>query len=40
MIFYVVDQIFREANISANPNASVKYADFIKIVCAPIPDYY
>jgi len=35
-----IDQICREANISANPNAMVKYADFVKIVCAPIPDYY
>jgi len=35
-----IDQICREANISSNPNGMVKYADFVKIVCAPIPDYY
>ena len=33
-----VDQIFREANIS--PNGVVKYEEFVKIVCAPVPDYY
>ena len=33
-----VDQIFREANIS--PNGMVKYEEFVKIVCAPVPDYY
>merc|ERR1711992_159358 len=33
-----VDQIFREANIS--PNGTVKYEEFVKIVCAPVPDYY
>jgi len=33
-----VDQIFREANIQ--PNGFVKYDDFVKIVCAPVPDYY
>ncbi|CAL8120517.1 unnamed protein product [Orchesella dallaii] len=35
-----VDQIFREANVSANSNGMVKYADFVRIVCAPVPDYY
>jgi len=33
-----VDQIFREANI--NPNGVVKYEQFVKIVSAPVPDYY
>uniref|UniRef100_A0A2P2I4N4 Calmodulin-like protein 4 n=1 Tax=Hirondellea gigas TaxID=1518452 RepID=A0A2P2I4N4_9CRUS len=33
-----VDQIFREANI--NPNGTVRYEDFTKIVSAPVPDYY
>jgi calmodulin len=33
-----VDQIFREANIQ--PNGTVKYEEFVKIVCAPVPDYY
>jgi len=33
-----VDQIFREANV--NVNGMVKYTDFVKIVCAPVPDYY
>jgi len=33
-----VDQIFREANIQIN--GQVKYEDFVKIVCAPVPDYY
>lgn len=33
-----VEQIFREANIQ--PNGFVKYDDFVKIVCAPVPDYY
>ena len=34
----LVDQIFREANI--HPNGVVKYEEFVKIVCAPVPDYY
>ena len=34
----LVDQIFREANI--NPNGVVKYEQFVKIVSAPVPDYY
>jgi len=33
-----VDQLFREANI--NPNGTVRYDQFVKIVCAPVPDYY
>jgi len=33
-----VDHLFREANVSNN--GMVKYADFIRIVCAPVPDYY
>lgn len=33
-----VDQLFQEANIS--PRGQVKYEEFVKIVCAPIPDYY
>ncbi len=35
-----VDQIFREADISLNRNSTVKYSEFVKIVCAPVPDYY
>lgn len=31
-----VDQILREANISGS---YVKYQDFIKVLCAPAPDY-
>lgn len=33
-----VDRIFREANV--NSNSMVRYEDFVKIACAPIPDYY
>nr|CAG4638812.1 EOG090X0GKM [Cyclestheria hislopi] len=33
-----VDQIFREANIKSN--TMVKYEDFVKVVVAPVPDYY
>ncbi|XP_012062884.1 PREDICTED: calmodulin-like protein 4 [Atta cephalotes] len=33
-----VEQIFREANVSLNGH--VKYEDFVKIACAPVPDYY
>lgn len=33
-----VDNIFREANV--NNNSNVRYADFVKIACAPVPDYY
>lgn len=33
-----VDKIFREANVT--PNGMVKYEDFVKIACAPVPDYY
>jgi len=33
-----VDRIFREANV--NNNTMVKYEDFVKIACAPVPDYY
>ncbi|XP_075989986.1 calmodulin-like protein 4 [Anticarsia gemmatalis] len=33
-----VDNIFREANV--NNNSNVRYEDFVKIACAPVPDYY
>lgn len=33
-----VDNIFREANVSNN--GTVRYSDFVKIACAPVPDYY
>lgn len=33
-----MEQIFREANVSLNGH--VKYEDFVKIACAPVPDYY
>ncbi|XP_034948679.1 calmodulin-like protein 4 [Chelonus insularis] len=33
-----VEQIFREANVSRNGH--IKYEDFVKIACAPVPDYY
>ncbi|CAH2083622.1 unnamed protein product [Euphydryas editha] len=33
-----VDNIFREANVSNN--GIVHYEDFVKIACAPVPDYY
>ncbi|CAG2053624.1 unnamed protein product [Timema podura] len=33
-----VEQIFREANVT--PNGQVQYEDFVKIACAPVPDYY
>lgn len=33
-----VDSIFREANISAS--GSVRYEDVVRVVCAPVPDYY
>jgi len=32
------DRIFREANIQMN--GTVRYEEFVKIVCAPVPDYY
>jgi Ca2+-binding EF-hand superfamily protein len=32
-----VDMLFREAQIA--PNGKVRYEDFVKIACAPIPDY-
>lgn len=35
---FTVEQIFREANVSTN--SMVKYEDFVKIACAPVPDYY
>lgn len=31
-----VDALFREANINGH---YVKYEDFIRIICAPVPDY-
>nr|CAG4645891.1 EOG090X0GKM [Lynceus sp. MCZ IZ 141354] len=33
-----VDQIFREANVK--PGSMIKYEEFIKTVCSPVPDYY
>ncbi|KAG5897259.1 Calmodulin-like protein 4 [Gonioctena quinquepunctata] len=33
-----VDRIFREANVTNN--SMVRYEDFVKIACAPVPDYY
>ncbi|XP_023235731.1 LOW QUALITY PROTEIN: calmodulin-like protein 4 [Centruroides vittatus] len=33
-----VDHILREANVT--PNGYVKYEDFIRVVSAPVPDYY
>ena len=33
-----VDNIFREANVTNN--SMVCYSDFVKIACAPVPDYY
>jgi hypothetical protein len=36
--FFSVEQIFREANVS--PGGQVHYQDFVKIACAPVPDYY
>ncbi|XP_023020958.1 calmodulin-like protein 4 [Leptinotarsa decemlineata] len=33
-----VDRIFREANV--NNSSMVKYEDFAKVACAPVPDYY
>ncbi|CAH1390505.1 unnamed protein product [Nezara viridula] len=33
-----VEQIFREANVT--PGSMVNYEDFVKIACAPVPDYY
>ncbi|XP_077524797.1 calmodulin-like protein 4 isoform X1 [Amblyomma americanum] len=33
-----VDGIFREARIS--PNGPVQYNDLVRVVCAPVPDYY
>lgn len=33
-----IDNIFREANVSNN--GQVRYSDFVKIACAPVPDYY
>lgn len=33
-----IDNIFREANVQHNGN--VCYSDFVKIACAPVPDYY
>lgn len=39
-ISFSVDQIFREASIPTSGNSMVKYEDFVKIACAPNPDYY
>lgn len=36
--FREVDNIFREANVSSN--GQVRYADFVRVACAPVPDYY
>lgn len=36
--FFIVDQIFREANVT--PNGQVLHQDFVRIACAPAPDYY
>lgn len=33
-----VENIFREANV--NGNGMIRYSDFVKIACAPVPDYY
>ncbi|XP_055383467.1 calmodulin-like protein 4 [Condylostylus longicornis] len=33
-----IDNIFREANVSNN--GTIRYSDFVKIACAPVPDYY
>ena len=33
-----VEQLFWEAKV--NPNGTVKYKDFVKILTAPVPDYY
>lgn len=33
-----IDNIFREANVQNN--GTVHYSDFVKIACAPVPDYY
>ena len=33
-----VDNIFREANV--NGDGMIRYSDFVKIACAPVPDYY
>lgn len=33
-----IDRIFREANV--HNNSMVAYEDFVKIACAPVPDYY
>jgi calmodulin len=33
-----VDNIFREANVGNN--GQIRYSDFVKIACAPVPDYY
>lgn len=33
-----VDNIFREANVSGD--GMIRYSDFVKIACAPVPDYY
>ena len=38
IIKFLVEQIFREANISSH--GYVNYQEFVKIVCAPVPDYY
>lgn len=35
---FTVDQFFREAAVS--PNGMIKYEDFVRIACAPNPDYY
>lgn len=37
--FREVENIFREANLHNN-NSQIRYEDFVKICCAPIPDYY
>lgn len=33
-----IQAIFRETNV--NPNGEINYTEFLKIVSAPVPDYY
>lgn len=33
-----IDRLFKEAKIPANGN--VRYEDFVRLVCQPVPDYY
>ncbi len=34
-----LDALFRETNTNGSDNSLIKYEDFVRIICSPIPDY-